>query len=50
MLYRDCAQQVADSNTKLLQTIHKLWGNKAIIVLQDAGIDVSGISLTADNK
>ena len=29
----------------LLNIIHKLWGNKAIIVLQDAGIDVSGIQL-----
>ena len=44
-VFRDCSAQIKSSQMSLLNIIHKLWGNKAIIVLQDAGIDVSGIQL-----
>ena len=45
VVFRDCSAQIKTSQMSLLNIIHKLWGNKAIIVLQDAGIDVSGIQL-----
>ncbi len=49
-MFRDCSGQVKTAQISLLNIIHKLWGNKAIIVLQDAGIDVSGIQLNTDGS